>query len=203
MVRDIAENRYPDGQLLNLERLSERYAVSLRTMRRTIKFLNDLQLVETRNGLGSRIVYSAQQKISCMQQPQIQTLLDYYICMLELTELLARATLSSCMERCTQEELDVLAERIQAREGLSPEPVLDIIKHHENPCIRNIAERLSESVSGSMLIRTLFQHTPEKQIEQNVKGLRQALVNRERRKVIQLMLELLHSETDRWKKQKC
>ena len=54
-----------------------------------------------------------------------------------------------------------------------------------------------------MLIRTLFQHTPEKQIEQNVKGLRQALVNRERRKVIQLMLELLHSETDRWKKQKC
>lgn len=203
MVRDIAENRYPDGQLLNLEQLSERYAVSLRTMRRTIKFLNDLQLVETRNGLGSRIVYSAQQKISCMQQAQIQTLLDYYICMLELTELLARATLSSCMERCTQEELDVLAERIQAREGLSPESVLDIIKHHENPCIRNIAERLSESVSGSMLIRTLFQHTPEKQIEQNVKGLRQALVNRERRKVIQLMLELLHSETDRWKKQKC
>ncbi|MCB6566868.1 GntR family transcriptional regulator, partial [Desulfovibrio desulfuricans] len=37
LLQDIAENCYPNGQLLNLEQLAKRYAVSLRTMRRTMK----------------------------------------------------------------------------------------------------------------------------------------------------------------------
>lgn len=203
IVKDIAENRYPDGQLLNLEQLSERYAVSLRTIRRTIKFLNDLQLVETRNGLGSRIVYSSQQKISSQQQEQLHPLLDYYICMLELTELLAKATLSVCMERCTWKELEGLAKEIQEKKRLSPESVLFIIKHHENPCICNIAEQLEEAVSGSMLIRTLFGHEADEQTQQDMKSLCQTLRNRERRRAIQLMQSLLHNETGSWKMKRC
>ena len=203
IVKDIAENRYPDGHLLNLEQLSERYAVSLRTMRRTMKFLNDLQLVETRNGLGSRIVYSSQQKISAQQQEQLHPLLDYYICMLELTELLAKATLSVCMERCTWKELEGLAKEIQEKKRLSPESVLFIIKHHQNPCICNIAEQLEEAVCGSMLIRTLFGHEADEQTQQDMKSLCQTLRNRERRRAIQLMQSLLHNETGSWKMKRC
>lgn len=168
-----------------------------------MKFLNDLQLVETRNGLGSRIVYSSQQKISSQQQEQLHPLLDYYICMLELTELLAKATLSVCMERCTWKELEGLAKEIQEKKRLSPESVLFIIKHHENPCICNIAEQLEEAVSGSMLIRTLFGHEADEQTQQDMKSLCQTLRNRERRRAIQLMQSLLHNETGSWKMKRC
>ena len=180
IVKDIAENRYPDGHLLNLEQLSERYAVSLRTIRRTIKFLNDLQLVETREtdwAAALYILHSRRYPLSSRNSCIPCWIIT--LCMLELTELLAKATLSVCMERCTWKELEGLAKEIQEKKRLSPESVLFIIKHHENPCICNIAEQLEEAVSGSMLIRTLFGHEADEQTQQDMKSLCQTLRNRE------------------------
>ena len=107
------------------------------------------------------------------------------------------------MERCTWKELEGLAKEIQEKKRLSPESVLFIIKHHENPCICNIAEQLEEAVCGSMLIRTLFGHEADEQTQQDMRSLCQTLRNRERRRAIQLMQSLLHNETGSWKMKRC
>lgn len=202
ILKDIAENSYPDAQLPNLEQLSERYAVSLRTMRRTMKFLNDLHIVETINGLGSRIVYTSQQLDTCIQQEQVQALLEFYSCMLELAELLAKAAFASAMERCSRKELNEAAKGIKAEEGLQPETVLHILKHHENPCICNIAEQLDAAVRGSMLIRTLLHREQLKKTQQAADRLKQLLNNKEQRKAVSLALELLQEETIYWKQKR-
>lgn len=199
LLQDIAENCYPNGQLLNLEQLAKRYAVSLRTMRRTMKFMNDLNLVETVNGLGSRSVYSCKQTAAYLQDAQVQALLEYYSCSLELLELVAKASLASCMERCPAKELYMIGEAVCTQQSLSPKLVLDILKHHENPCICNIVEQIETAMNGSMLIRTLLQRSPDAQTQTALASWKQQLKNKEIKKAVQLTLELLQEECSYWK----
>lgn len=152
IMQDIGAGVYKENALLpSMAELAKAYDVSMRTSRKAIEVLNELGIVQTLNGLGSKIIwYKGQGKtITCSRR--VADNLYHYVHAQNLIELLAQGLVSKSFMKASDEDVASLIKHLREEENFYSS-IYQFIFHHSNTCLLDIYKELQKPMIWSVYV---------------------------------------------------
>ncbi|MEG2506902.1 MAG: GntR family transcriptional regulator [Longicatena sp.] len=153
---DLDRGEYKPNDLLpSIEQLSTRYDVSPRTIRKTIKILNELNVVKTMNGVGSRVVFKQNQEQSLLQTFSLYNNLKVYYEALELLGFIVEATCPDAFHSMKEEDIQHIINEIETSELFTLTSIIEYLKSTMTPSMQLILTEVRKQMIWNMFIRLI------------------------------------------------
>lgn len=175
----INQKEYCAGDLLpSIDVVAKQYHVSPRTVRKAMKALNQVRVIETINGVGSRVYldfYNSQS--TCNQHETLQLILKQYDQALQLLTLLVRSYSAKDLLTICDEDLEKIIDYIEGRDEFFVQAIIHYILSHSNDCMQMIYQELNKSLVMMVLVQQVLQqndsyYTGERERVELLKALR-------------------------------
>lgn len=154
IMNDIKMGVYKDGDLLpSLAVLANRYDVSERTSRKAMKVLNEYHIVNTINGLGTKIQINKSTigDIAKNAEKNVIPGLRQYAYSVELLYMCANALLPHVQKQFTKDTCKILADQLRKQQVFTFEPYFARLFGNANTCLMTIYQELKKPLNWNIL----------------------------------------------------
>lgn len=157
ILRDINNRVYNRGAIIpSISKLSEKYGVSEKTTRKALDVLRDYRVIETINGIGSRIVLNEHEdKEKLLAIPELKEKIKEYFYSLELISILGQLFIKKALTEMDENDFLQIQSLILNAQVFNLEPLYDYIFEKTNPCLKSIYYELKKSLSYHVIIYSI------------------------------------------------
>ncbi|MFR7591670.1 MAG: GntR family transcriptional regulator [Longibaculum sp.] len=158
ILRDVNNRVYNRGAIIpSISKLSEKYGVSEKTTRKALDVLRDYRVIETINGIGSRIVLNEHEdKEKLLAVPELKEKIKEYFYSLELISILGQIFIKKTLNEMSEDDFLEIQSSILNDQVFNLEYLYDYIFEKTNPCLKSIYYELKKSLSYHVVIYSLL-----------------------------------------------
>lgn len=148
IMSDIVYGYYQIKESLpSISTLATKYDVSQRTIRSTLEVLRQYKVIETTNGIGSRIILeSFDARDDILKRDDLQQSLRAYESTLQLFTIMLEAIQYSILKKAKVSELREVAKNIEAMHFQTLAPLSEYIFKNTNACLYTIFKELLKTM---------------------------------------------------------
>ena len=192
IMNDIKTGIYHNGDLLpSLAKLATLYEVSERTSRKAVKKLNEFHIVNTINGIGSRIQLDDQTIKDFMKSADDHMLngLQHYRHSLQLLDLFAGFIFPHVQNQFNKERCQSLADKIGELDVFTFDEYFQLLFTEENDCLRVIYEELNKPMNWNLIACIM---ADKQEMINEIKALQPLYCEHLRKRHFHKMNEIMH-----------
>ncbi|MEG0276566.1 MAG: GntR family transcriptional regulator [Coprobacillus sp.] len=193
IVADINNHLYKKGDLLpSISQIAQQYNVSERTSRRALEALRDYRIIQTFNGIGSKITINVlKNNKRLLNNAKIKNHIQAYCNASQLLSMLNEVMIPKVLKSVTDEELIEFVNKTRNLEYFSLVEFYRFIYGHTNNCLYTIYKELEKfQVWGHFV--NMFVECDKEQVYYNKQNILDALEKRN----ISLVTKLVKDITD-------
>lgn len=146
IVRDINNHIYMKGDLLpSISQLAKQYDVSERTSRRALKSLGEFHIIQTINGVGSKVIINIlKNNTRLLKNKQINNYIQAYYEATELLLMINEIVIPKVMHSISDEDIKIIVNKIKNLQYFSLKDFYKFIYSHTDDCLSTIYKELEK-----------------------------------------------------------
>ena len=167
ILKNISNGTYqPNDSLPSISKLAKEYNVSEKTSRKALDFLREYHVIETINGVGSKIALN---KLYPNQPVLNNFFIEQFYNSLSLIKIFGNTIAHNSLKHSTKQEIADIALKTREQSIFSTELYWNHIFSKQNECLYTIYQELNKSISWIVLLSSQIDFTNYEEQLNNLK----------------------------------